>query len=150
MLKKVCISVAKAFQESEIDMEYVRERFEKAYEYFFPILDSMYDGILMTLLKVEKMKKMKAFMEEIQELEEEHIKIILGLNKNKRLLEILKEGKTINKFNLKNTFIGQYKINKTNELIQKLKEESQEILKDLDEDDEESSEVAPKPVKSIH
>jgi hypothetical protein len=135
--QKFVSQLQKAFQESEIDMEYVRERFEKAYEYFFPILDSMYDGILMTFLKVQKMKKMKAFMEEIQELEEAHIKIILSLNKNQQLLKILKEGKSINKINLHNTFVGQYKINKVNELIEKLKQESQEILKEIDEEDEE-------------
>jgi hypothetical protein len=135
--QKFVSQLQKAFQESEIDMEYVRERFEKAYEYFFPILDSMYDGILMTLLKVQRMKKMKAFMEEIQELEEAHIKIILSLNKNQQLLKILKEGKSINKINLHNTFVGQYKINKVNELIEKLKQESQEILKEIDEEDEE-------------
>ncbi len=127
----------RAFQEPSIDMEFVRERFEKAYDYFFPILDQMYDGILMTLLKVEKMKKMKVFLEEIQELEEEHIKIILGLNKNKQLLNVLKEGKPIDKNTLKNTFIGQYKINKINSLIEQLKTESQEILKELEEEDEE-------------
>jgi hypothetical protein len=135
--QKFVSQLQKAFQESEIDMEYVRERFEKAYEYFFPILDSMYDGILMTLLKVQRMKKMKAFMEEIQELEEAHIRIILSLNKNQQLLKILKEGKSINKINLHNTFVGQYKINKVNELIEKLKQESQEILKEIDEVDEE-------------
>ena len=135
--KKFVYQLQKAFQEQSVDMEYVRDRFDKAYEYFFPILDSMYDRILMTLLKVQKMKKMKAFLDEIQELEEEHIKIILGLSKCQQLLTILKEGKTINKINLKNTFIGQYKINKTNELIEKLKQESLEILKDLEEEDEE-------------
>lgn len=135
--KKFVSQLQKAFQESNIDMEFVRERFDKAYDYFFPILDSMYDGILMTLLKVQRMKKMKAFLEEIQELEEAHIKIILALNKNQQLLKVLKEGKPINKINLHNTFVGQYKINKVNLLIEKLKQESQEILKEIDEEDEE-------------
>lgn len=137
--QKFVNQLQKAFQESTIDMEYVRERFEKAYEYFFPILDSMYDGILMNLLKVQRMKKMKAFMEEIQELEEEHIKIILALNKNQQMLKVLKEGQPINKISLYNTFVGQYKINKINLLVEKLKQESQEILKDLDDDEEEEA-----------
>lgn len=137
--QKFVNQLQKAFQESTINMEYVRERFEKAYEYFFPILDSMYDGILMNLLKVQRMKKMKAFMEEIQELEEEHIKIILALNKNQQMLKVLKEGQPINKISLYNTFVGQYKINKINLLVEKLKQESQEILKDLDDDEEEEA-----------
>lgn len=137
--QKFVNQLQKAFQESTIDMEYVRERFEKAYDYFFPILDSMYDGILMNLLKVQRMKKMKAFMEEIQELEEEHIKIILALNKNQQMLKVLKEGQPINKISLYNIFVGQYKINKINLLVEKLKQESQEILKDLDDDEEEEA-----------
>ncbi|HUH74260.1 MAG TPA: helix-turn-helix domain-containing protein [Chitinophagales bacterium] len=139
--KKFVFQLQKAFQDASIDMEYVRERFEKAYDYFFPILDQMYDGILMNVLKVQKMKKMKAFLEELEEIEEEHIKIILGLKKNQQLLKVLKEDQPINKITLHNTFVGQYKINKINLLTEKLKEESQEILKDLEEEEDDVDEI---------
>lgn len=137
----------RSFLSEQIDMEYIDERFQKAYDYFFPILDDQYNSILMVGLKVGKMKKMKAYQTEIEELEEAHLRIILGLMKNRQLLKVLKENKSIDKSSLFTPLVSQYKINKIVELQQQLQAESEKILKeeydvpDEDEDENEEEEV---------
>ncbi len=114
------------------DFEFVKERFEKAYAYFFPKLDRIVFEILFTVTRVKKMKKMKAFFEELSDLENSFIKAILQLMKAQLLMKALAEGKEISKENLSSLTLGEYRINHLVAIA--------EILRtgnlDLDEDEE--------------
>ncbi len=133
LAEKFVYQLNRAFLSAELDMDYIEERFRKAYEYFFPVLDEQYNSILMVMLKVGRMKKMKAYQAEIEELEEEHLKIILELKKNQQLLKVLKEKKAIDKTTLFTPFTSQYRIDKIVQLQQKLQAESDQLMGDTED-----------------
>ncbi len=110
------------FNSHPYNFQYIKERFDKAYEYFFPKLDNLAFEVLYTVEKVKRMKKMKAFFEEISLLEEIQVKAVLELNKTRLLLKIISENKDITKQNLKLNSVSEYKLNhlvKISEIIKK-------------------------------
>lgn len=135
------------FESGDLDMELIDARFNKAYDYFFPILDRQYESILTVLLKANKMKNVKAFREEIMELEETHLKVILGLFKNKQLLKVFKEDQLIDKSTLKTSLIQEYRMMKVQKMKLQLEEELGEIFKDLDDLGDRTKKKAPKKEK---
>lgn len=131
---KFAYQLQSLFEAGALDMELIDTRFNKAYDYFFPILDQQYESILTVLLKANKMKNMKAFREEIMELEETHLKVILGLFKNKQLLKVFKEDQLIDRSTLRTSLIQEYRLMKVQKMKLKLEEELGEIFKELDDD----------------
>ncbi|WP_010255669.1 helix-turn-helix domain-containing protein [Myroides injenensis] len=99
------------FSEEPYRFEYMKERVVKAYEYFFPQLDQLVFELLFTIAQVRSQRKLKAFYEELVELEDNLIKKVLELKKGSRMLKLLEEGKAINKENLRSQEISEYKIN---------------------------------------
>lgn len=128
---KFAVQLQKAFGEGRIDIDYINERFEKAYEYFFPILSEMHESVLEVMLKAQRMTQMKAFNEEVLELEEAHLKLVLDLLKNRRLLQIYRENKTIDKANLSTELARDYRAQKLEKVKLKIEEESGEIFVDI-------------------
>lgn len=128
---KFAVQLQKAFGEGRMDIDYINERFEKAYEYFFPILSEMHESVLEVMLKAQRMTKMKAFNEEVLELEEAHLKLVLDLLKNRRLLQIYRENKTIDKANLSTELARDYRTQKLEKVKLKIEEESGEIFVDI-------------------
>lgn len=128
---KFAVQLQKAFGEGRIDIDYINERFEKAYKYFFPILSEMHESVLEVMLKAQRMTQMKAFNEEVLELEEAHLKLVLDLLKNRRLLQIYRENKTIDKANLSTELARDYRAQKLEKVKLKIEEESGEIFVDI-------------------
>lgn len=110
------------FYTEPYDFKFIHERFNKAYDYFFPKLDDLTFEVLYTCEKVRRMKKMKGFYEEISELEELQIKTVLNLKKTKLLVQAILEGKEFSKETLKSNSIDEYRINhlvRISEIIKK-------------------------------
>lgn len=110
------------FYTEPYDFGFIHERFNKAYEYFFPKLDDLAFEVLYTYEKVKRIKKMKGFSEELSELEELQLKTVLNLKKTKLLVQAISEGKDFSKETLKSNSIDQYRINhlvKISEIIKK-------------------------------
>lgn len=99
------------FSEEPYRFEYTKERVLKAYVYFFPQLDQLVFELLFTIAQVKSQRKLKAFYEELVELEDNLIKKVLELKKGCKMLTLLDEGKAINKENLRSQEISEYKIN---------------------------------------
>src|SRR5690606_18975333 len=89
------------FNSDFYNIGFIEERFNKAYDYFFPRLDDLTFEVLYTCEKVKHLKRMKSFYEEISELEELQIKTVLNLKKTKLLVQAIAEGKELSKQTLK-------------------------------------------------
>ncbi len=126
--EKFVLQLQKAFESDQLDMEYIETRFQQAFGYFFPLMDEFYESVLEVLLKVEMMKKMKAYREEISELEEEHLKAILGLFKNRQLINTYREGGVIDKSTLNVSEVESYRREKVLKVRQKIKEDGQSFF----------------------
>lgn len=110
------------FNAKPYDFKYIHERFNKAYDYFFPKLDELIFEVLYTCEKVKRIKKMKGFFEEVSELEELQLKTVLNLKKTKLIVQAISEGKEFSKETLKSNTIEEYRINhlvKISEIIKK-------------------------------
>jgi len=99
------------FGGNSFDFLYLKERFEKAYEYFYPKLDQLAFETLFTLEKVKRTKKMRAFFEELTELENIQIQLVLQLKKMNRIMIAVSEGEPITKETLQLNSLAEYRIN---------------------------------------
>lgn len=110
------------FNSDSYNFGFIEERFNKAYDYFFPKLDDLTFEVLYTCEKVKHLKRMKSFYEEISELEEIQIKTVLNLKKTKLLVQAIAEGKELSKQTLKSNTMDEYRINhlvRISEIIKK-------------------------------
>ena len=110
------------FTSESYNFGFINERFNKAYDYFFPKLDGLTFEVLYTCEKVKRIKRMKSFYEEISELEELQIKTVLNLKKTKLLVQAIAEGKEFSKQTLKSNSMDEYRINhlvRISEIIKK-------------------------------
>lgn len=120
--EKFIAQLNRLFQTDPYDFGFIEERFNKAYDYFFPKLDDLVFEVLCMSEKVKRTKKMKGFFEEISELEELQLKTVLNLKKTKLLVQAISEGKEFSKQTLKSNSLGEYRINhlvKISEIIKK-------------------------------
>ncbi|MCO5248340.1 MAG: AAA family ATPase [Chitinophagales bacterium] len=112
------------FSNTHPDLDFIRERFDKAYSYFFPLLDKIYGQIVRVYLEVKKVKNVKAFIAEVEELEDAHLQLILNLNKQQKMIELIQTHHPIDKKSLQSEMIENYRKNKFATIEKELKEEA--------------------------
>ena len=78
----------------------------------------------------KRIKKVKAFYEELYALEEIHINTILKLKKAKLLTSIITQGKKITKENLTSQDIATYKINKLVTVSERFRKEFSTLIEE--------------------
>lgn len=130
----------KLFHDETVDVSFILERINAAYDYFFKTIDSLEFEILWKLEEVKRMKKAKQFFQELYALEEMHTKSILRLMKAKLLIEIVVSGKEICKENLDSAEIKLYKFKK----LEFIKEEFKKTNSALIEENYEAERYLPK------
>lgn len=133
----------KLFSENPMNIGFIRQRCDAAYDYFFKTLDNSVEELLLKIEEVKRTKKVKAFYDELLFLEELQIKTVLQLKKVRLLLKILSEGKEISKQNLLSDEAKHYKINKLVIVSQRFKEQHAALV----EEDDDASYYEPKMKK---
>jgi hypothetical protein len=94
------------------DLQFVSERMQAAYTYFIQPMDNLVHEILWKLEEVQRIKKVKAFYDELLVLEELQVKAVLQMMKAKLLIETIVNGDVISKENLTSEAIKNYKAKK--------------------------------------
>lgn len=102
----------KLFKATDLDLTFVQERCNAAYDYFFKIFDEVAEDLLLKIEEIKRTKKVKTFYDELVLLEELQIQSIIQFMKVKQLIAIVADGQTISKENLKTQEASVYKINK--------------------------------------
>jgi hypothetical protein len=110
--EKFVSQLQKIFHQNDLDTQFVKERCDAAYHYFFKALDQLVEALLLKIEEVKRLKKVKALYDELSALEELQIKTILQLKKAKALTDCFVEGKEISKKSIKQDDSNTYKINK--------------------------------------
>lgn len=105
-----------------LDLNFLQERCEAGYHYFFKDLDVIFSELLLKIVEVKQLKKVKTFVDELLELEEALLKCILGLKKIRLLIKNTKEGKDLSKKTMEADEIKFYKINKIASLAEQFKQ----------------------------
>jgi uncharacterized protein YpbB len=96
------------FSQETVDLNHISDRMQAAYTYFFNPMDELVFEILWKLEEVKRLKKAKAYFDELVLLEEFQTKAVLRLMKAKLLIETVVVGKTISKEKLTSPDIKLY------------------------------------------
>jgi hypothetical protein len=119
--RKFTIQLDKLFSVSTVDYLFIEERVNAAYNYFFEKMDAVVYDILWKLEEVIRIKKVKAFHDELTVLEELQIKAVLRLMKARLMLNTITSNKTISKENLTSHEMKYYRIDKVEAIRQEFK-----------------------------
>lgn len=128
--RKFLSQLDKLFSSETFDAHHISDRIHAAFNYFFnPMDDAVYD-ILWKLEEIKRVKKVKAYYDELLVLEELQIKAVLRLMKAKLLVNALVSGLSISKENLTSEEIKYYKINKIAAIQARFKEINITLVED--------------------
>jgi hypothetical protein len=130
--KKFQVQLAQLFSKETIDWNFVHERVQAAYTYFYKPLDAQVYSIMKRRIELAKIKRTKEYMEELEELQEMIIGCVLQLKKSKLLMEAIIAGSEINRDTIRTAEIQNYKIAKI-ALIQQEMRQNKSLL-DLDDE----------------
>ncbi len=128
--RKFTNQLDKLFAAEPLDFEFISERVQAAFDYFFQPLDNLVHEILWKLEEVKRVKKAKAFFEELLVLEEAQTKAVLQLMKTKAFVQAIVAGHEISKENLNTTAIKNYKINKVDAIQMQFKSTNVTLIED--------------------
>jgi uncharacterized protein YpbB len=143
--KKFISQLDKLFSEEHFDAQFISDRIHAAYDYFFLPMDNLVKEILWKLEEVKRIKKVKAFFDELMALEELQTKAVLRLMKAKLLIKTIAAGLEISKENLSSQDIRNYRINKFEDIQQQFKAANATLI----EQDYETERYTPKKEKKF-
>jgi uncharacterized protein YpbB len=115
--QKFIAQLNKLFSQETADLNHISERIQAAFGYFLKPMDDLVFEILWKVEEVKRIKKVKAFYDELIVLEELQTKAVLRLMKAKLLIETVVSGETISKERLTSDEIKKY-ISRKREAIQ--------------------------------
>ena len=128
--QKFILQLNKLFNKETVDLNHVSERFQAAYNYFIKPMDDLVFEILWKVEEVKRLKKAKAFYDELMVLEELQTKAVLRLMKAKLLIETVAVGETISKEKLTSDVIKKYIKHKTEAIQNQFKEVNVTLIED--------------------
>jgi hypothetical protein len=128
--QKFIVQLNKIFNTETVDLNHVSERFQAAYNYFIKPMDDLVFEILWKVEEVKRLKKAKAFYDELMVLEELQTKAVLRLMKAKLLIETVVSGETISKEKLTSEVIKKYISHKTEAIQNQFREVNVTLIED--------------------
>jgi uncharacterized protein YpbB len=141
--KKFQAQLNTIFSKDAINWEFVSERVQAAYTYFFKLLDTQVYAVLKRKIELAKIKRTKDYQEEIDELLNLLITVVLRLKKVRLLVDAVCTGREINKETVKTAEITNYVIAKIAVIQQELRQNGN-LLSDEDDSFEDVIESAKK------
>jgi len=132
--KKFCAQLERAIS-GENDMEFIHERVQAAYAYFFKSLDDVMTSTLRKLIELKRVRKTKQYAEEVEQLDALLTELIMRLKKIRILIEAIHAGRELSKELFRVNEIDNYKVAKIASIQQERR--SNPSLLAMDEDDDE-------------
>lgn len=138
--QKFCNQLDNLFRKEPFDLGFVQERMQAAYTYFDKTLDNIVYSTLKKMEEVRKLSKIKAYFEELQELDELQTAAVLNLKKARLLLEVVLSGRDANKETVQDEEITHYKLAKI-ALIRQEMRQSGSLMDVFTADEDEEADV---------
>ena len=120
------------FAKENVDLAFIYERIQAAFNYFLQPMDNLVYEILYKIEEVHLLKKVKGYFEELLALEDLQTKAVMHLMKAKLLIETVVAGETISKEKLSSESIKFYKHRK----LETIREEFKKLNITLIENDQ--------------
>jgi len=128
--KKFVAQLDKLFGDENFYFEFISNRIQAAYDYFFLPMDNLVREILWKLEEIKRVKKAKAFFDELMVLEEFQTNAVTRLMKARLLIKIVASGAEISKENLHSSEIRNYRSHKIEAIQAKFKSENVTLIED--------------------
>lgn len=119
--RKFVSQIEKIFSFPQVDLHFLNERIEKAYDHFFSQIDALMYSVLKKRLELARVKKVKEYQDELEEIDDKQLEIILRLKLIKQLFHAVVTKTPISKQLLKTEDITNYKKQKIENILQELK-----------------------------
>nr|MBP6619294.1 helix-turn-helix domain-containing protein [Leadbetterella sp.] len=136
-----------AFQNQTFDFAYIKQRVDAAVMYFLPLLKEHHMTLLLRIQLVKRSKRSKTYFEELMEMDSYLTSLILQIFKVERFVDCIFMQIEITKENLITENQKSYKREMLDSSLVKFSEESESLLKELDDV---SYYEAPKPKKKLN
>jgi hypothetical protein len=137
---KFLVQLDKLFHSEQLQFSHISDRINAAFNYFMDPMDKLVYEILWKLEEVKRLKKAKAFYDELILLDDLQTKAVLQLMKAKLMVATLVKGETISKEKLTSAEIKQYKTTKLERVIEDFKKANITLI----EDEKDAERYAPK------
>jgi uncharacterized protein YpbB len=121
------------FQNQVIDFEYIKQRVDAAAKYFLPLLKEHHMTLLLRIQLVKRLKRSKTYFEELMEMDSYLTSMILQIFKVERFVYCVFMQIEITKENLITENQKNYKPRILDESLAKFMEESEGLIKELDD-----------------
>ncbi|WP_281322991.1 helix-turn-helix domain-containing protein [Flavobacterium aestivum] len=137
---KFLVQLDKLFHSEQLEFSHISDRINAAFNYFMEPMDQLVYEILWKLEEVKRLKKAKAFYDELMVLDDLQTKAVLQLMKAKLMVAVLVKGETISKEKLTSEEIKKYKTTKVERVIEDFKKVNITLI----EDEKDAERYAPK------
>ena len=127
---KFLLQLDKLFCNEALEMDHISDRINAAFNYFMEPMDKLVYEILWKLEEVKRLKKAKAFFDELTVIDDLQTKAVLQLMKAKLLMATLVNGETISKEKLTSEEIKRYKTVKVERVIEDFKKANITLIDD--------------------
>jgi len=134
----------KIFSNEKVDYNFINQRIQAAYGYFFEKLDTLEYQILYKIEEIKRIKLVKQFYQELMVLEELQTNAVLRLMKAKKLIESVLMEVVLDKQSLNSSEIKNYKRIKVERVCEDFKNNNLNLI----QENEDESYYQPKKKKS--
>lgn len=132
--KKFQNQLSNLFAKEKPEWEFIHERVQAAYQYFFKPLDAQVYSIMKRRYELAKIKKTKSYLEELEEVEQEVVAVVHRLMKGRLLMEAIVNQKPFTKETVRSAEVTNYVIAKSHSIQQELRA-NRSMLDELMEED---------------
>ena len=137
---KFLVQLDRLFHSEQLEFNHISDRINAAFNYFMEPMDKLVYEILWKIEEVKRLKKAKAFYDELVILDDLQTKAVLQLMKAKLMVATLVKGEAISKEKLTSAEIKQYKTIKIERVFEDFKKANITLI----EDEKEAERYAPK------
>lgn len=124
--------IDRLFSLEKVDLQFIYERIDAAYNYFFPILNKILDKLYEKIISLKLIKKTKQYTDELELFSELLLHKIIYLKKTKLYSEAISAGRSITKELYKTSEIENYHISKIATIQNLVRNKSANLLDQLD------------------
>ncbi len=147
--KKFVNQVSNILIKEQVDYEFLKERVDAAYTYFFKQFDNVYYAVLKQIYLLKNQKKTRQLVKELEELSDSLLQVILQLKRVKSYIESVCLGLEISKDRIWNEEVKHYKIAKIGLIKQEGRENASFFEEPEEEDDDYFEDEKPKKENKV-
>ena len=135
------------FSVEKVDYQTILTKVERAYEHFFLKIDPVLNEVLTKIEELKRIKRVKEYFNELSEIEEVTTLSIIRIARSKLLITAYLQGQEINKTNLTDEFIKNYRTQKLEAIKAIMKRGKKDLAMHEDNEIEDFSYYVRKPKK---